>query len=824
MLNRLFFVLFLFVSIALSAQESDHPRTNQNYFDICRQMDEWFETEYVPETDCWDDEWVKYQRWKYTWRDRVMPDGSFPPLAEQYDTYRRLQTGSVSRNNSPEWKLEGPKKNTGGGYWGMGRTKHVAFHPTNPDIFYVGTPDGGIWKTFDSGTNWISLGDHLPYLPVGIIRIDAQHPDTLYISLGGKSGWWEWGLGIYKSTDGGATWAPSGLNYALSDNWVIYALEISPDNPQMLLAATNKGLWKTADGGANWTKKMDGEITDLKLKPDDATVAYAVLHNYWEHDNLFKSTNSGDTWTQSTNFTETQNDTKIIVTPAAPEWVGLRMSNGKKFWLSKEAGQNFEYRSELPEDAILSFSPSDSNIIYTSGVVVFRSVDQGATWEQITHWYNNGIHPEVHADVHDIVHYPHAPKTLFFCNDGGIYRHNEQTNSWTDLSNGLGIAQFYRIAVSETGFFRLAAGSQDNGGWLRKGSTIWSHTNGGDAMTQAIDPTNSNIMFTEYYGGNAIYRSTDSWFSNTTISDNLPDDPSGDWVTPFVMNPLRPASMLFGFHDIYRTYDRGDHYDIISQNLTGSVDNKIRDVRYAPSDTNIIVASWSNKMYRTTNGGQSWVTRTVTGNEGVTRLAVHPSNPAIIWATKGGYEANKKVFKSTNGGTVWANISTNMPNVPVNCIIYDSLTNYLIAGTDIGVFYTDANTINWQPYGQGLPNVWVLDLQIRQVTRTLYVGTHGRGVYSAPMDLITSAGPEPAAADFSISPNPAQNVLHINAVPASSHIAMYDMMGRNVLSQNMAQEGMATVAVGQLPQGIYAVHITNKAGQLLAVKRVMVER
>ena len=596
------------------------------------------------------------------------------------------------------------------------------------------------------------------------------------------------------------------------------------DDPQTLLAATNKGLHRTTDGGDHWTKAYDGEITDLKLKPDDANVVYAISHDYWGNDKLIKSTDGGDTWEISFTFTETQSDSKIAVTPAAPEWVGWRMSNGKKFWLSKDAGENFEYRSEMPEDWQISFSPTDSNIVYACGVVVNKSTDQGLTWNPITHWYNNGIVPEVHADVHDIVFYPHNPDLVFFCNDGGIYKHNEKLNTWDDLSNGLGIAQFYRIAISETGPFRLAAGSQDNGGWLKKGNLPWSHTNGGDAMVQAIDPTNSNIMFTEYYGGNAIYRSTNSWLSNVIISDNLPENTSGDWVTPFVMNPLRPASMIFGFDDIYKTYDRGDHFEKISNNLTGSVDYKLRDVRYAPSDTNIIVASWNNKFYRTTNGGQTWYTKTVPSNEAITRLAVHPNNPNIIWATKGGYESARKVYRSINGGSVWSNISGQLPNVPVNCIIYDSLTNYLIIGTDIGVYYTDANTINWQRYGQGIPNVWVLDLQIRQTTRTLYAGTHGRGVYSAPMDLITSTGPEPVANEIRVFPNPAGASFMVQNIPAGGRVAVIDMMGREVMQQTAGNETVTTLQTARLGSGLYALRITDASGRWIATQRVVVQK
>ncbi|MBK8556588.1 MAG: hypothetical protein IPL65_12835 [Lewinellaceae bacterium] len=189
------------------------------------------------------------------------------------------------------------------------------------------------------------------------------------------------------------------------------------------------------------------------------------------------------------------------------------------------------------EDFQFNFSQTNPDVVYCGNLVVNRSTDGGLTWTPITHWYNDGVHPEVHADLHQITYYPHFPETMFFCNDGGVYTFHEPTETWSDYSNGLGIAQFYRIAVSEAGDLKIAAGSQDNGGWLRMPFGNWKHTNGGDAMCQIIDPTNNNVPHTEYYGGNAIYRSTTTLLPTSPFPTTRPDDPEGDWVTPFILNP-----------------------------------------------------------------------------------------------------------------------------------------------------------------------------------------------------------------------------------------------------------------------------------------------
>lgn len=836
-MNKILLLPFLLIFNFLTAQtlpEFDFPIVSKNYFEICRQLDDYFQNAYeADDTDCWDNAQVKYERWKWFWRDRVNPDGSFPDLKAQWlEHRRRFADGAQSRGNHPVWKNEGPTKNPASGYWGMGRTKNVAFHPTDSLIMYVGTPDGGIWKTEDGGATWKALGDGLPYLPVAIILMDYQHPDTLYISLGDKGGWWQRNLGVYKSTDGGLTWAPTGLDWTLDDFKVIYEMVMSPADPQIIFAATNHGILRTTDGGNSWQNIRPGEYTDIQYRPGDATTLYAAHHDYWSYSQLIRSTDGGETWTPMTNSDVQYNTINIAVTRANPDWVGMRFSQGKKFFLSKDNGVSFEFKSEMPEDAHFAFSQVDTNIVYTSNVVVHRSTDQGATWEQITNWYNNGSHATVHADVHDIVPNPYNNNEIYFCNDGGLYKYYEPAKEWTDLSEGLGIAQFYRISIAEQGPARIAAGSQDNGGWLRTSGSTWKHTNGGDAMCQAIDPTNSNVIYTEYYGGNIIYRSDNLFFTYTVISDNLPDDPNGDWVTPFLLNPQNPETFLVGFHDLYRSFDKGGHFHKISENLTGSADNKLRDVLYSSSDTNIIVATWKNMLYKTLNSGQNWTSYPVPGAEDITRVAIHPSNPSQMWAVKGGYETGKKVYQTLNGGQTWNNISADVPNVPVNCILFDSVTNYLFAGTDIGVFYTDADAVSWQPYGQGMPAVYVFDLKIRNITRILYAGTHGRGVYSAPLELLVGTdeqNADTAGNDIIMFPNPVQTTLFFKTKSTDvleGMAQLYDVNGRTVMSRAIALQPLdqTKLDVGKLPDGIYFLKITDDKGQARITQKVIVQK
>jgi hypothetical protein len=416
---------------------------------------------------------------------------------------------------------------------------------------------------------------------------------------------------------------------------------------------------------------------------------------------------------------------------------------------------------------------------------------------------------------------------MWYCNDGGLYRYDEINQSWEDLSDGLAIAQYYRIAVSEAGQLKIAAGSQDNGGWLRT-PFGWRHTNGGDAMCQIIDPTNNNIMYTEYYGGNDIYRSLNGYQTDVNIADNIPGQPSGDWVTPFILNPQNPETFIVAFEDVFRSYDRGDHFHKISDNLTGGVDNDLRDVAMSPSDTNFIVATRANRVYKTDNGGQTWSSKVVSTSEDITRITIHPSNPQRMWLTKGGYAAGKKVFRTTTAWLTSQNISGNLPNVPVNCILYDSTTNYLLVGTDIGVFYSDADVIDWKPYGTDMPAVYVLDLKIRQASRKLYAGTHGRGVYSVDLQtLVGTNNPSEEQAEARIYPNPTRNVLMFKTESGKNFegkIELFDAMGRLVMRKKIAQQPLSEVVldVAALPVGMYFLQASNVTGQSILRDKVVI--
>jgi len=770
-----------------------------------------------------DNEYVKYRRIEHYLKHRVMPDGSFPDMTKQYEIYKSLQqTGMAKKTRAGNWRSISQTTSTSG-YEGMGRLAAVAFHPTDTNIIYVGANKGGIWRTTTGGNNWTPLGDQLPYCSVGNIVVDKVNPSILYITVGLNEGWWHFGLGVYKSTNAGQTWTATPQSGYYTQEIVYYKLIAHPDSNNVLYSGQSDGLWKTSDAGATWTKIRNGLCRDIEFKPFNPATMYIAGSN-----ELYRSTNRGQTWVSKTSF-GTGTDIELSVTPADSNYIGF-VTNLDDFYLSTDgANTAFVLRNNAVDDnAIVQFSHLNKNRVYCGYVTNYRSTNGGVSWSQITNWYNDGILPAVHADNHYADVNPLKPHYIYICNDGGLYRYNELTDVWTDLSNGLIITEFYKIAHSSQDSVFIIGGTQDNGGRKRISSTSWDATNGGDGMEVAVNPLNDQTMYTTYWGGD-LYRSYDQWV-NDTYYDISADSNKGAWVTPYLIDPNDDKTLVAGYADVWRSTNEGDTWTRISDTITGNYNTKLEILDVAPSNTNVIYAGYNEKLYVTTNLGASWSTKQIPDSTGVfedaSMVKVHPKQSNVIYVTKVGYGENSKVYKSMNNGTTWTNISYNIPNIPVNCIQIDhesdSLNMDIYIGTDVGVFYKKDSDVVWQYYGTGMPNTQVSDLEIFYPTGKLRAGTYGRGIWEndivrhiAPLSV-----PQPLVSKdvVKLIENPVQQFLkfELNFEQQSALVwTIYDEQGRKLsVKQYNAAQGVSNFSldVADLPVGIYMVDVVSEKG------------
>ncbi len=772
-----------------------------------------------------DNDYLRYKRWEWYWKDRVNEDGSFPDLNDQANKYFQLQNNFQSRNSAPaaNWVNISQTSSTGG-YNGMGRLTSIAFHPTDPSIFWVGAPIGGIWKTIDGGQTYAPLGDALPYCSVGNILVNHNNPDIIYISLGDHGGWWNYGLGIYKTTDGGLTWNPTNLTSNFSDGIAYYAMAMSPTNPSVIFVASTDGLYRTKNGGTTWNKVRVGSYTDVKYKPNDSTTVYACSDDYWGSSEVYRSTNGGTTFSAISSFGAQYNSIKLSVTPANPAILGIMLSgNGNKsFYKSSNSGNNINYVSAMPEDGTIFQSPIDSSIVYCGFTKVFQSTNGGTSWNQITNWYNDGVHTEVHADERFVAYNP-LTNLIYFCNDGGVYNFDESANSWAELNNGLIITQFYSIALAQSDPIFMIGGTQDNGGRKRTGSNTWAATNGGDAMETAIDQTNTQIIYTTYVDGQ-LYRSLDRW-TNDTYFDITPPNTSGNWITPYLLDNTNQSRILAGYEDVYQSINKGNTWTKLSNNLTGSASDKLDELEQSTANPAYIYAARSNKIFVSSNGGSTWNSYTLpftaTNFSNVSSIAIHPQNPAVVYVTVGGYSVAKKVFKSVNSGANWTNVSGTLPNIPVNASVFDenSSNNELYIGTDIGVFFINDTNSTWTYFGNNLPNTSITDLKIHNSTQKLRAATYGRGIWECDLVTVLTSNEEISknieSNNFKAAYNPCGDLFLLNVYlneQSNTTLQFFDLTGKNCKSVHkpLAKGNyQIPIDISDLAEGMYLLQITS---------------
>lgn len=706
--------------------------------------------------------WKQFKRWEWYWETRIdRKTGEFPAI-NILDIQRDFLKSYSPKSDESSWQSMGPGTSDGG-YAGIGRINCIAFHPTNPNIMWVGAPSGGLWKTTNGGDSWETLTDNLPVIGVSeiVVANDYDESKTLYIATGDRDAGDNYSIGVLKTTDDGQTWQTTGLNFNVSQRYRVTRLLANPNEQSTMYASTNGGIYKTTNGGNSWIKKIDGVFFDMEFKPNcEDTVLYAVTSDYWGAPAVFKTKDAGENWKSVYSFPSTAYRVELDVAPSDSTIIYALASNRgggmdgiyksfdsgetfSKIYEGTTAGNNLlnwfanstDAGGQGWYDLTLSVSPSNANTIYLGGINTWRSNDGGLTWQIVNHWYGYGGKPAVHADKHYMEF--RDKDTFFEANDGGIYKTTDWGLTWTDITNGMVISQMYKLGVSQTVKDEVITGLQDNGSKLIH-SGSWRDVKGGDGMECLIDYTDDKVQYATYVYGQ-IDRTTDrwvSWYNTVNITDNIPGGANGAWVTPYIIDPVDSKTLYLGYSDVWKTTNRGNSWTKIS---TLNLSNKIRSMAIAPSDNKWIYITDYEKFYRTTNGGTNWENLTShlpSTSNAITYIWVDAIDPMLVWITLGGYDS-KKAYESTDGGKSWTDISAGLPSVPANTIINNKLSKskQLYAGTDIGVFFREGDS-DWQLFSKNLPSVIVTELEIyydntAPSVSVLYASTYGRGLWKS---------------------------------------------------------------------------------------------
>lgn len=802
-----------------------------------------------------------FDRWKWYWQQHTDVNGYLVSDIKTWDEWnnyiKHIGASKSTAGNKSNWIALGPTSSSSG-YRGQGRINIVAFHPTNSNTYWVGTAGGGVWKTTNNGSTWTSVTQDLPVLSTSDIDFNPKNPNTVYVCTGDRDARDHFSLGVLKTTNGGLSWDTTGIKWDASSLRLTNSLVINKIDTNSLTLAASDGIYKSYNGGATWTNVQAGNFKQVLYHPTDTNIIYAT--SFWTAANqtdaqIFRSKNGGATWTQVTNFDSSWRIT-LAVSPAdvkivkaivacndSSKWRGLQ-----GIWNSTDTGKNFTriftdnncttniLNSDVNGsgcagqgnyDLALAIDPQNVNKVYVGGVNDWYSPDGGVNWSIITQWYSilSNV-AEVHADKHFLAFHPLVPGRLFECNDGGLYfTDNPQSMNWNDVSAGLNMTQYYRVAVDNAAEYVLC-GAQDNGthGY---GGGQWQELTGGDGMDCQIDYADSNTFYTGVQYGK-IYSSSSPWGA---ISDNIPGQPGGGWITPYIISPFDNYSLIAGYKNIYMTNDQGNSW---YQVTTDSLDytNYILRVAMTPASNATIYATIenTNKIYYThsynptsvMNGNTinfSLLTPPYTGN--ISDIKVDHKDKNHFWVTFSGFGGPQVVeYKS---GT-WTQMNSNLPNVPVLCLERDTSNGILYIGTDVGVFYMDTLTKpNWQPFNKNMPVMHVTDLGIRYTTGQIYAATYGRGLWRSGKQVyegIRDVVKETIA--ISISPNPAKGHFRIsmdkNYAGKKITVLIVDNTGKMVQEEKKTMDSRSNTEmnVENLPKGNYIVEIKandNAAGK-----------
>ncbi|MFT6718629.1 MAG: xyloglucan-specific exo-beta-1,4-glucanase [Sphingobacteriales bacterium] len=762
----------------------------------------------------------QFERWASFWSNRVNSDGTFRSekhtLAAWESEVKRNGNGQLPGLKAGNWSFVGPIAppiSTIDNYAGMGRLNALAIHPTNSNIMYVGSPSGGVWKTTNGGNTWAPKGDNLPNMGVSSIVIDKNSPNTIYIATGDYDGVQNRSIGVLKSTNGGDSWQTTGLNTDVVDDFIISKLIIDPNNTNVVFATGSDGIYRTTNGGTSWSNVFDiGFLTlfnDILYKPGNSTEMYASdKYGYF-----YKSTDNGSSWTEVAQIGNGRVD--LAISPADANSLYALDSEGN-IGVSSDGGETWSaasqingYSSQDGYNMAIAVSPLNANLILVGGVNGFRSTDGGNTWEMYMDGYWSSGAPSfyVHSDHHDMV-FAEGSNIAFSLNDGGINTGDaSQSILWQDLSSGLAITQYYGIAGTPQQGNYLIMGAQDNDAVFYNGSTWKAQNPSSDGIEGLWDYSNTDIAWSSSQQG-ILSRTINGFASQEDLTSAVTQ--TAPFVWDMMIHPSTPTTIYGGFDDIYESTNRGDSWSSLNSGV-----GTIEGMTISKSNPDVIFVSGENGDFKkTANGGSTWANVTLPQSGIVKSIEIHPTDPSRVFIAFKGYAAGK-VYSSNNGGDSWVDLTGSLPNIPTHKILYKtgSADDLLVLATDMGVYFRNNTSADWFLIG-GMPNVIVHDLEIHYASEKLRAATFGRGVWEMDISgaLIGLNENMDNQGSLTVFPNPTLDqtfTIELNDLDGESHVVVYNLIGRVVKEFTTKEKSVLIDLKGQ-HTGMYIVKVRNR--------------
>jgi len=713
-----------------------------------------------------------------------------------------------------------------------GRCTDVAVPKGSRTVFYAAAATGGVFKTANAGTTWAPIFDDMPTLSIGDLAVAESDPNVVWVGTGEANIFRasEAGIGVYKSVDAGKTWKHMGLEGTST----IARIVIHPTDPNIVyVAATghewtynaDRGVYKTTDGGATWQKVLYVNekvgANDLVMDPQKPDTLYASTWNRirrrWSdprpggEDGLFKTTDGGKTWTPinaglpDTAFTgrigidlcRTKPSTLYAYvdnhTPGAEPAPGQRDSYGRpaqrgivgaEVYRSDDSGASWrKVNAALMANfggtygwvfGQIRVDPNSPETIYIMGLGLSKSTDGGKTYQNL---YSEGLH----GDHHGLWIDPNDSDHLINNNDGGVNVSYDGGKTWRDFHGtlpptgtaytGIPSVQFYNVAYDFSTPFWVYGSVQDQGtyrgliplmkptagapaGRRRAGGTQpkWETAPGGEGTIIAVDPTDPNTVYSSSFYGR-LERSEfkdGQWTSKQIYPRAAQGEPEyrGQWLAATAISAHNPQILYHGFQYLFRSMNKGETWERISPDLTYNDPAEQGQWPYAIPFATITAVDESpfkfghlyagtddGRVWTTRNGGDNWteITAGLPYKKHVWKIVASKYDAATVYVTLVGRhddDFNAYIFKSADAGKTWVSIASNIPGGPVNVVREDpKAKDTLYAGTDTGVYVSRDGGKAWSVLGGNLPTSYVWDIAIHPRDNALIIATNGRGMW-----------------------------------------------------------------------------------------------
>jgi photosystem II stability/assembly factor-like uncharacterized protein len=728
-----------------------------------------------------------------------------------------------------------------------GRFVDFAVPSGRPNTFYAASASGGLWKTENNGQTFEPLFDHEKVFSVGDIAVAPSNADVLYVGTGeaNNSRSTYWGDGVYKSVDAGKTWVHMGL----SETHHIGRVVVHPSNPDIVYVAAlghlytenpERGVFKTTDGGRTWAKVLDVIVdgravgaVDLVMDPGDPETLYAAAYDRFRRpwtwgiggpgSGIHKTVDGGKTWTKLSNglpsgvlgriglavsakdpkilFAEIENANKPEMSPADryQEVLAGKSSAGMidgEIYRSADAGASWTKVS--PEKRSIGgnpgyyygqiiIDPNDPDLVYILSVGVLASKDGGRTWTSPFRFGgdNHALWIDPADSRHMLLGFDHGMGVTW---DGG--------KNWYH-PDFLPLAQFYAIDYDMSYPYRVAGGLQDNGnlmgpstnagggGGTRGGTPAirledWFDLDGGDGMYNVFDRTTNRTLYNESQFGTLTRIDLTTGESKDIAYQPQKSGTRWNWCSPILVSAHANETIYHCGNIVVMSTNRGDTWTEISPDLSTNDQSKLT-VRGQGGDGNIqycTITTFDESpllpglLWAGTDDGNVWVTRDngkawtklndkIPGYPGywVSRVAASPSDPGTAYVSFTGLrndDFRPFLYKTADYGVTWTSLAAGLAEGPVNVVREDPKNpNLLFAGTDFGVYVSLDGGRGWLKMDAKMPTEPVHDLKIQPRESDLIVATHGRGAFIADIRALEELTPEVLAKDahlFAVGP------------------------------------------------------------------------